>query len=88
LNAVLALTALADVDVERAVNGLAWDLDLELLGNAGFVQGADIVRANVRRERLIRLVNLIGRGWLSVGLGAIILAGFAPRLARVRSGHA
>ncbi len=34
-----AMTALADVNVELPVNGLARDLDLELLGDMGFVPG-------------------------------------------------
>src|SRR3984957_18276475 len=83
LNATLALTALADVDVELAVNRLARDLNLELLSNVGFVQGAAAVGANVRQGGLMTLVNLVGRGWLAVGLGAIILAGLAAGLAGV-----
>jgi hypothetical protein len=35
LHPAVALTALADVDVELPVNGLALDLDLELLGDVG-----------------------------------------------------
>ena len=38
LNAAMALTALADVDVELAVNGLARDLHLELLSDVNFVE--------------------------------------------------
>jgi hypothetical protein len=36
LNAASAVTALADVDVELAVDGLARDLNLELLSSVGF----------------------------------------------------
>jgi hypothetical protein len=39
LNAATALAALTDVDVELPVDGLARDLDLELLGDMGFVEG-------------------------------------------------
>ena len=47
LNPPVALTALANVDVELAVNGLARDLHLELLGDVDFVErsaafGADV----------------------------------------------
>src|SRR5262245_5590594 len=38
LHPTAALTALTDVDVELPVNGLAWDLDLELLSDMGFVK--------------------------------------------------
>ena len=48
LNAAPALAALADVDVELAVNGLARDLDLELLGDVGLVEGAAAVGADAR----------------------------------------
>ena len=88
MNATLTVTALADVNVELPVNGLARDLDLELLRNVGFVQGAAAVGANVRQGGLVRLVYLVERGWLAVRLGAIILAGLAARLAGVRFGFA
>jgi hypothetical protein len=38
LHPTAALAALADVDVELPVNGLARDLDLELLGGVGLVE--------------------------------------------------
>jgi hypothetical protein len=47
LNATTALTALADVDVELPVDGLAWDLDLKLLSDMGFVERATTVGAAV-----------------------------------------
>jgi hypothetical protein len=40
LNPAAALMALPDMDVELPVNRLARDLDLELLGDVGFVEGA------------------------------------------------
>lgn len=51
LNAAAALAAPADVDVELSVDGLARDLDLELLGNMGFVEGAAAVGAGVGQGR-------------------------------------
>jgi hypothetical protein len=44
----MALATPPDVDVELAVDGLARDLDLELLGDMGLVQGAAAVGANAR----------------------------------------
>jgi hypothetical protein len=67
LNAALALTALADVDVELAVNGLARDLDLELLGDVGLVEGAAAIGADLVQRRLVDLVDLLGAGRLAVG---------------------
>jgi hypothetical protein len=46
-NPAVTLTALADVDVELAMDRLARDLDLVLLGDMGFVEGAAAVRADV-----------------------------------------
>jgi hypothetical protein len=45
LNAAVALTASADMNVELAVNGLARDLNLELLGDVCLVEGAEVMRA-------------------------------------------
>ena len=47
LDSVAALATLPDVDVELAVNGLARDLDLELLGDMGFVEWTAAVGAGV-----------------------------------------
>src|SRR5205823_3724552 len=47
LNAALTRSALAHVDVELAVKGLARNLHLELLGDVGFVDGAAAVRADL-----------------------------------------
>ena len=80
LNPTVALTALPDMDVKLAVNGLARNLHLELLGDVGFVEGAAAVRAHVRQGRLVNLVDLFGGGWLAVGLGAIVLARLAAWL--------
>jgi hypothetical protein len=80
LNSPVALTALADMDVELAMDGLAWDLNLELLGDVGFVEWAAAIRADVGQGRLVNLVDLFGAGRLAVGLGAVVLAGFAAWL--------
>jgi hypothetical protein len=88
LNPTVALTALTDVDVELAVNGLARDLDLELLGDVSFAEGAAAVGAAVRQRRLMDLVDFPG-GWrLAVGLGAIVIARLTAGLARGRFGPA
>jgi hypothetical protein len=47
LNPSAPLPALAHVDVELPMNGLARDFDLELLGDVGFVEGAAAIRAGV-----------------------------------------
>jgi hypothetical protein len=80
LNPTVALTAPADVDVELAVDGLARDLDLELLGDGGLVEGPAAVGAGVGQGRLVGLVDLFGAGWLAVSPGAVVLAGLAARL--------
>src|SRR5262245_43042830 len=78
LNPPVALPALPDVDVELPVNGLSRDLYLELLGDVRFVQRAAAVGAALGQGCLVDLVDLLG-GWrLAVGLGAVVLARFAP----------
>jgi hypothetical protein len=62
LNAALALTAPADVDVELPVNGFARDLHLELLGDVSFVQRAAAVGAAFGQGRLVDLIDLSGVG--------------------------
>jgi hypothetical protein len=80
LNPAAALTALPDVDVELAVDGLARDLDLELLGHARFVERAAAVGAAVGQGRLVDLIDLVGGGRLAVGLAAVVLARLATGL--------
>ncbi len=48
LDSAVALMALPDVDVELPVDGLARDLDLELLGDVCLVERAAAVGAAVR----------------------------------------
>jgi hypothetical protein len=86
LHAAMTLTALADVDVELAVDGLAWNLHLELLGDVGFVEGSAAVWTAVGQGRLVNLIDLFGGRWLAMGLGAVILARLAAWLTRVELG--
>jgi hypothetical protein len=80
LNPAAALTALTDVDVELAVNGLARDLDLELLGDVRLVERDTAIGASVGQGRLVKLVDLL-RGWrLPMCLGAVVLSGLASWL--------
>lgn len=88
LNPAPALTALADVEVELAVNGLARDLDLELLGDVGLVERATTIGAEVGQRHLVDLVDLLGGGRLAMGLGAVVLARLAARLTGIRLGLA
>jgi hypothetical protein len=77
LHAALALTALANVDVELPVNGFTRDLNLELLSDMGFVEWTATIGAAVRERCLVNLVNLFGAGRLTMGLGAVVFAGLA-----------
>src|SRR5262249_651208 len=86
LNSAVALTALADVDVELAVNGLARNLHLELLGDVGFVEKSAAVGTAFRQLCPLDLLHLFRPGWLTVSLGAIVLARLAAGLARIELG--
>ena len=88
LNPTVALAAPTDMDVELAMNGLAWDFDLELLGDVGFVEGSAAVRTLVGQGRLVNLVDLVGGWGLTVGLSAIVLARLAAWLAWIELGLA
>jgi hypothetical protein len=88
LDPTVALAALADVDVKLAVKGLAWDLDLELLGDVGFVEGSAAVRADVGQGRLVDFVDLFGGRWLTVCFGAIVFARLAAWLSGIGLGLA
>jgi hypothetical protein len=85
LNAATAPAGLTDADVELPVDGLARDLDLELLGDVGFVQGAATIGANIGQGCLVDLIDLFGTGRLAVGLGAVVLAGLAAGFLGIRS---
>jgi hypothetical protein len=88
LNAALAVTALANVDVELTVNGLTRNLDLELLSDVGFVKGTATLRAGIRQGCLVDLVDLIWAGRLAVSLGAIVLSRLAAWPTRIELGLA
>ena len=62
LNAALARTALPDVDVELPVNGLARYLDLELLGDVGFVKRAATAGADLGQRCLVDLIDQVWGG--------------------------
>jgi hypothetical protein len=47
LDPTVALPAPADVDVELTMNGLAWDLHLELLRDVGFLDESAAVGADL-----------------------------------------
>jgi hypothetical protein len=79
-NPPVAQPAPADMDVELPVDGLARNLDLVLPGEVGFVEGAAAVGADVGQGCLVNLIDLFGAGRLTVGLGAVILAGLAAGL--------
>src|SRR5262249_12336358 len=66
-----ALTALPDVDVESPVKGLPRDLDRELLGDVGLVEGPAAVGAGVWQGRLVGFVELVEGRRLAVSLGAV-----------------
>ena len=60
LNAAMALTALPNMNVELPMDGFAWNLNLELLGDVGFVEGAAAIGTDVRQGRLVNFVDLFG----------------------------
>jgi hypothetical protein len=64
LNAASALTAPADVDVELPVDGLAGDLDLELLGDVGLVEWAAAVGTDVGQGPLRFVILRTGLNYL------------------------
>jgi hypothetical protein len=82
------MAALPDVDVELAVDRLARDLDLELLGDVGLVERPAAVGANVWQGRLVCFVDLVSRRRLAVGFGAVIFAGLAAGLHGLAGGLA
>jgi hypothetical protein len=80
LDPAAASTALADVDVELAVNGLARDLNLELLGDVSLDERPAATGASAWQRRLVGFIDLVGLRWLAVGLRAVALAGLATWL--------
>ena len=88
MNPAVALTAVADVDIELSVGRLARNLHLELVSDVGFVEVSPAVRAEVGQESLVDFVDLFGGRWLAVGLGAVVLARLAAWLTRIELGLA
>jgi hypothetical protein len=88
LNPAVAPAALPDVDVELPVDGLARDLHLELVGDVGLVERPTAVGASIWQGRLVNLIDLVGGGWLAVGLGAVVSAGLAAGLLGLAGGRA
>jgi hypothetical protein len=88
LDPAAAMAAPADVDVELPVDGLARNLDLELLGDVGFVERAAATGAVVRQVSLVDLIDLFGAGQLAAALGAVVLAGLAAWLPGLGGGLA
>jgi hypothetical protein len=88
LDAAMALTTLADVDIEFSVDRLARNLHLELVSDVGFVEVSPAVRADVGQESLVDFVDLFGGRWLAVSLGAVVLTRLATWFARIQLGLA
>jgi hypothetical protein len=75
LEALVAAPAAADVDVELAMDGAARDLDLVLVRDVGFLDRPAAAGARLGQGRLVDFVDM--RGWLPMGLGAVVRAGLA-----------
>ena len=77
LNSAVTLTALAYVNVELAVNGLARNLHLELLGDVRFIEWTATIGAAFGQGCLVGLIDLFGSGRLAMRLGAVVLSWLA-----------
>ena len=75
----------ADVNVELALNRPTRNLDLILVVDTSFVDRTAAVRASVGERRFEGLVDVFGRR--AMGLGAVVLAGFAAGLLRLGFGR-
>jgi hypothetical protein len=75
LQALVAAAATADMDVELAMDGAAWDLDLVLLRDVGFLDRPAAAGAGLRQRCLVDFVDV--GGGLPMGLGAVVRAGLA-----------
>ncbi|HLW63936.1 MAG TPA: hypothetical protein VKS79_01370 [Gemmataceae bacterium] len=87
LHTTVAAPAATDVEIELALNRLAWNLDLELLLNVGFVDGTAAIGTGIGQRGFVDFVNLLGRR-RTMGLLAIIVAGLAAGLFRLGLGRA
>ena len=84
LHAPSALLATADVNVELPVNRSTRDLDLILLIDVRLFDVTTAVGTFVGQRRVMDLIDPLG--WLAMGLGAVLVAGFATRLLRLGPG--
>src|SRR5271157_4806538 len=78
LNAVVAVSTAADMHLELAMDRSAGDLDLILLGDMGFVDGAAAIGTDFRQRSVERFIDVLG--WFSMRFGAILGSGLASRL--------
>src|SRR5215471_2458006 len=77
LDALAALTATADMDVELADDRLARDFGLILAGDKGLVERAAAVRASVREDCLVNLIDGSRVGGQAMAVTAVSRTAFA-----------
>ena len=77
LEASAAAITAADVDMELPAERLAWDLGLELGGDARFGDGTAAVRASFGQGRFEDFVDLFGRWRRSMAVATMVAAGLA-----------
>src|SRR5262245_58553022 len=75
LEAPVAATAAADMDIELAMDGTARDLDLVLVRDVGFLDRPAVAGANRGEGCLVDFVD-VGR-WLPMGFTVVVRAGLA-----------
>jgi hypothetical protein len=75
-----ATAAVADMDIELAMNRPARDLDLILLLDVGFVERAAAIGTGIGQRGFVDFVDVRRRRWRSVALTAIVFAGLAAGL--------
>jgi glyoxylase-like metal-dependent hydrolase (beta-lactamase superfamily II) len=80
LNPPSTTTAVADMDIEPAVNRLAGDLDLVLLLNVGLLDRATAVGTGVGQRSVVDFVDVRRRRWRSVAFTSVLSAGLAAGL--------
>ena len=81
LEALVAATAAADMDVELAVDGAARDLDLVLVRDVGLLDRPAASGAGFGQGCFVGFVDV--GGGLAMGLGAVIRAGLTARPLRL-----
>jgi hypothetical protein len=87
LHATAALPAVADMNPELPHDRLPRDLGLELLGQAGFDEGAPAMRAGVGQRSLVTLADLFGSGRRPVAVTAVLGTGLATGTLRLGFGR-